>query len=189
MERLGQTELRLSALLAVAAAATVLGCGGASGLSSCATAATPDLFALGDFDVDTGLAPVTVGAGYGQPRCQNQYLVEVDLTAATFTGHGAFEVSGFWSSVVDMQSCSLLQSIMSVFVFDGSTWRSWDVATYSGVAGGGYCTPEPQHTDPGSVGFDVTVVPLTNGFQKARIAVNASEAGTTLAVAVAGAVE
>ncbi len=54
---------------------------------------------------------------------------------------------------------------------------------------GGYCIPKPQHTDPGSVGLDVTNVPLTRGFQKARIAVNAIDAGTTLAVAIAGEVD
>jgi hypothetical protein len=55
-----------------------------------------------------------------------------------------------------------------------------------GMSSGGYCIPKPQHTDPGSVGYDVTVVPLTMGFQRARIAVTASDAGTLLAVAIAG---
>jgi hypothetical protein len=184
-------ELRRSSLIAVVAAATtLLGCGGgASGPSSCATAATPDLTTQAAFDIDTGLASSTVGAGYGQPSCPSQYLVEVDLTAGAFTGHNTFAVSGFWSSVVDMQSCGLLKATMNVFVFDGSAWRSLDVATYVGVSSAGYCIPVPQHTDPGSVGLDVTSVPLTMGFQKARIAVTASEAGTILAVAIAGQIE
>lgn len=88
-----------------------------------------------------------------------------------------------------MQSCDLLQATMNVWVFDGSTWQSWDVATYKGVVSGSLCIPTPQHTDPGSVGFDVTVIPLTKGFQRARVGVNAVEAGTTLAVAIVGAVE
>ncbi len=184
-----QTELRLLSLVAIAAVATSFGCGGASGPSTCATAATPDLTTQAAFDIDTGLASSTVGAGYGQPLCPKQYLVEVDLTAAAFTGHSTFSVSGFWSSAVDMQSCGLLQATMNVWVFDGSTWQSWDVASYVGVVSGSYCIPEPQHTDPGSVGFDVTNVPLTKGFQKARIAVNAVETGVTLAVAIAGEVE
>jgi hypothetical protein len=188
--RRSQMELRLSFVLAVAAVAMSLGCnGGDAGPSSCATTATPDFTAQGDFDVDTGLPPSTVRAGYGQPQCPTQYLVEVDLTAAAFTGYGMFEISGFWSSAVDMQSCTLLQSTMNVFVFDGSTWQSWDVATYTGVVYGSYCIPKPQHTDPGSVGYDVTNVPLTKGFQKARITVRAVEAGTTLAVAISGAGE
>jgi len=166
-----------------------LGCDGTSGPSTCATAATPDLTAQAAFDIDTGLSASTVGADYGQLSCPNQYLVEVDLTAAAFTGHSAFGVSGFWSSAVDMQSCGLLQATMNVWVFDGSTWQSWDVATYTGAVSGSYCIPEPQHTDPDSVGFGVTVVPLTKGFQKARIAVNAVEAGTTPPVAIAGEVE
>ena len=185
-----RTTLGLSSLLAVAAAATSLGCGsGASGPSGCATAATPDLVAQGDFDVDTGLSSSTVGANYGQPACPGQYLVEVDLTGSAFMGPSTFEVSGFWSSVVNMQSCTLLKSTMNVYVFDGSSWQSWDVATYAGVVQGTYCIPKPQHTDPGSVGLDVTNIPLTKGFQKARIAVNASQSGTTLAVAVSGATE
>jgi hypothetical protein len=183
-----RSKLRRSSLIVVAAAVTsLLGCGGdASGPSSCATAATPDFTTQAAFDIDTGLASSTVGAGYGQPLCPSQYLVEVDLTAVAFTGHSTFSASGFWSSVVDMQSCSLLKATMNVFVFDGSAWRSWDIANYMGVSAGGYCIPTPQHTDLGSAGYDVTVVPLTMGFQKARIAVTASEAGTILAVAIAG---
>ena len=186
-----RSELGRSSLIAVAAAATtLLGCGGgASGPSSCATAATPDFTTQAAFDIDTGLGSSTVGAGYGQPLCPSQYLVEVDLTAVAFAGHNTFSVSGFWSSAVEMQSCSLLKATMNVFVFDGSAWRSWDVATYAGVSSGGYCIPVPQHTDPGSVGFDATSVPLTMGFQTARIAVTASEAGTILAVAIDGEIE
>ena len=53
--RRSQIELRLSFVLAVAAVATSLGCnGGDAGPSSCATTATPDFTAQGDFDVDTG---------------------------------------------------------------------------------------------------------------------------------------
>ena len=95
-------------------------------------------------------------------------------------------MSGFWSSAVDMQSCSLLRATMNVYVLDGSAWRSWDVATYAGMVSGIYCIPQAQHTDPGSVSFGVTNVPLTEGFQKTRIVVSATESGITLAVAVAG---
>jgi hypothetical protein len=132
---------------------------------------------------------VGVHGGSRLRACPKQYLVEVDLTTPAFTGQSTFDVSGFWSSAVDMQSCGLLQATMNVWVFDGSSWQLWDVATYTGAVSGSYCIPEPQHTDPGSVGFGVTVVPLTKGFQKARIAVNAVEAGTTLPVAIAGEVE
>jgi hypothetical protein len=185
-----QTELRRSSLLAAAAAATALGCGdGASGPSSCATGATPDFTAQAAFDVDTGLASSTVGASYGQPMCPGQYLVEVDLTAPAFTAHNSFTVSGFWSSAVDMRSCSLLRATMNVYVFDGGAWRSWDLASYAGMVSGSYCIPQAQHTDPGSVSFGVTNVPLTDGFQKARVAVSAVESGTPLAVAVAGQIE
>jgi hypothetical protein len=185
-----QIELRRSSLVALAATAGALGCGGsASGPSSCATTATPDFTAQAAFDVDTGLAPSTVGAVYGQPTCPGQYLVEVDLTAPAFTGPSTFSVSGFWSSAVDMQSCSLLRATMNVYVLDGSAWRSWDVAAYAGMVSGNYCIPQAQHTDPGSVSFGVTNVPLTEGFQKARIAVSAAESDTALPVAVAGEIE
>jgi hypothetical protein len=158
---------------------------------SCATSAAVDQPETGPFDIDTGLPPSTVGANYGQQAaCRSQYLIEVDLTASAFTGHNTFDVSGFWSSAVDMSSCSTLQATMSVYVLDSTnTWQPWDVATYTGVASGSFCIPEPQHTDPGSVGFDVTIVPLTMGFQKARVAVNAVQNGTTLPVAIAGEVE
>jgi hypothetical protein len=158
---------------------------------SCATTATPDApEETTDFDIDTGLPPSTVGANYGQSSCPSQYLVEVDLTASAFANHSIFEVSGFWSSRADMTSCSLLQATMTVYVLDGTnTWQTWDVATYAGVESLGFCTPEPQHTNSGSVGLDVTNIPLTMGFQKARIAVNAVESGTTLAVAISGAVD
>ena len=67
------------------------------------------------------------------PCAQPSTLSRSTSTAAAFSGHSIFSISGFWSSAVDMQSCTLLQSTMNVFVFDGSTWQSWDVATYSGV--------------------------------------------------------
>ena len=51
-------------------------------------------------------------------------------------GPSMFSVSGFWSSAVNMQSCTLLKSTMNVYAFDGSSWQSWDVATYAGVAQG-----------------------------------------------------
>ena len=157
---------------------------------SCATSARVDLPESGPFDIDTGLPPSTIGANYGQTNCPSQYLIEVDLKASAFSGHSTFDVSGFWSSAVSMQSCSTLQATMNVYVQDASNnWSSWDVATYTGVTSGNFCIPEPQHTNAGSVGFDVTIVPLNMGFQKVRVAVNAVQSGTTLPVAVAGEVQ
>lgn len=155
---------------------------------SCATMATPDSNVVGAFDVDTGLPPSTVGAGYGQPSCRNQYLVDVDLTAAAFQGHARLTVSGFWSSTAPQQPCDDLQATTNVFVLDSTnTWKSFDVVTYLGLPVGAVCIPQAQsHTDPGSVGLDVTNIPLTSGFTRARIAVNAVEIGTTQAIATVG---
>ena len=52
---------------------------------------------------------------------------------------------------------------------------------------GSFCVPEAQsHTNAGSVGLGVARIPLTSGFLRARIAVNAVEAGITQPIAVAG---
>src|SRR5678816_3100175 len=51
---------------------------------TCATTASPDASFRDVFDVDTDF-PGSVGANYGQASCQDQYLVEVDLTQ-TLTG-------------------------------------------------------------------------------------------------------
>jgi hypothetical protein len=155
---------------------------------SCATTPTVDKMFSGGFDVDTALPPNPVGANYGHPDCQTQYLVEVDLTAAAFQGRTAFTVSGFWSSLVSSPVCVDLQATLRTFVFNGTIWQPWDTVAYAGVlSGGGTCTPEAQsHTDAGSVGLGVARIPLNRGFQRVRIAVNAVQNGITQAIATVG---
>jgi hypothetical protein len=177
-----------AARLAALAAACLLGCGSAiTPPSTCATMATPDLSVQGGFDVDTGLpSSSTVGASYGQPLCPDQFLVEADLTAPAFEGFSMMAASGFWSNTLPAQPCDM-EATMSTFVLNGARWYSWDVVRYAAQSSGAYCFPQAQsHTNPNAVGIDVAHIPLTSGFSRARIAVNAVEAGSNTPVAVVG---
>ena len=156
---------------------------------SCATSptATPDASDTTgiDFDFDTGFGAGAVQGNYGQPDCVSQYLVDVDLTK--FQGVTSLDVSGIWSAALPPTPCDE-QSTMTVFVLDATgTWQIWDQVPYLGELTQGVCEPIAQaHSNPNAVGFGVSVVPLTMGFTRARIAVNATEGGNDIPVAVAG---
>jgi hypothetical protein len=154
---------------------------------SCATTLTPDVTASGDFDFDTGSGPGAVQGNYGQPDCVSQYLVDVDLTAAAFQNKSSLDVSGVWSAVLPPTPCDE-QSVMAVFVLNASgNWQIWDQVPYLGELSQNVCEPIAQsHSNPDAVGFGVSVIPLTMGFTRARIAVNATEGTTDIPVAVAG---
>jgi hypothetical protein len=159
---------------------------GASTVSTCATKAIPDFSAQGGFDIDTGLTPADAGSSYGQASCAGQYLVEVDLSAASFQGRSQFTASGFWSSTLPARPCDE-RSTMNVFVSSGTNWMEWDVVKYRAESAGDFCMPRAQsHTDQASAGLDVSSIPMAKGFTRARIAVNASEGSSNTALAIAG---
>jgi hypothetical protein len=76
---------------------------------------------------------------------------------------------------------------MTVFVSaDGTTWKTLDVVPYKGETEGSVCHATAQsHTDPNSVGLGGTIIPAS-GFQRARVAVSASEGGALVPVLVSG---
>jgi hypothetical protein len=163
-------------------------CGSSSDLAAapmtCTTEAVPDMSFSDVFTIDTGF-PGDVGTTYGQSACAGQYLVEVDLTAAVFQGHDFF-ASARWSVTLPATPCDQAAS-MTTFVFDGTTWTTWDVVPYVGVAEGTICHAQPQsHLDPGSAQLGGTNVPGAGGFQRARLAVRAWSGSTQLPVFVAG---
>lgn len=175
------------ALLVPLALTGLLGCGGgAAAVSTCATKATPDLSAQGGFDVDTGLpSSSTVGAGYGQPDCPGQFLVEADLQQQASNGKD-FVVSAGWSSALPAQPCDE-RATMRVFVYDGTSWQAWDTVAYAGQAEGTICNPGVQsHTNAASMGLGATNVPSARHFQRVRVAASATESGSAVPVFVAG---
>jgi hypothetical protein len=175
-------------LLLAINAASAFGCGGgdhAPAAPACASSATPDATFTGPFDVDTGLPPSTIGAEYGQPDCKNQYLVEVDVTQIAFQGHDVV-VLGRWTSALPAVPCDE-RTTMSVTVFDGSSWHLWDSVMYVGQADGNTCHAQTSgHIDPGSAGLDATNIPAAKAFEKARVAVGATEGDAQVAVAITG---
>jgi len=179
--------LRSGWVLPIAATCIAIGCGDSgAAISTCATTATPDLTVQGGFDVDTGLTSPSmssVGAAYGQSACEGQYLVEVDLQAIA----GAdFVTTGFWSAAVPAEPCDE-RATMNVFVFDGTRWQSWDVVAYVAKVDGTICYPSAvSHVNAASDGLDATNIPGARQFQKARIAVRATQAGAPAPVAVVG---
>jgi hypothetical protein len=171
-----------------AALLSLVGCGEGTtnAVSSCATLATADLSVAAPFDVDTGLGAGAVQANYGQPSCPSQYLVDIDLTAAAFQGPMELMVSGIWSSVLPSQPCDE-KSSMAVFVLGThGQWQTFDQVTYVGQFSQGYCEPIATHSDVSLAGYGVTAIPLTNGYTRARMAVNATEGSTYLPIAVFG---
>jgi hypothetical protein len=166
----------------------VLGCRSSEAMTSptCAPGAQPNATFNGPFSVDTGVAPSTVGAGYGQASCPDQFLVDIDLTASAFAGHDLF-VTGRWSLALPTTPCDE-QATMAVYTFDGRAWTTWDVVTYVGQGSGSICHAQAQtHTDVAAAGLGGASIPASRGFQRARVAVAARhQNGDKVAVYVTG---
>jgi hypothetical protein len=151
---------------------------------SCATEAVPDLTFTDAFNVDTG-DPGGVGASYGQAACSGEYLAEVDLTSPIFQGQDLF-TAGRWSNTLPVDPCDE-QVLLTTFVFDGTTWKVWDVVPYVAIPENPGCHDQAQsHLDPGSAQLGGTNVPAAGGFQRARMAVKAWSGSTPVPVSVFG---
>jgi hypothetical protein len=161
------------------------GCGSdQTPMPTCETSATPDATFAAPFEVDTG-PPSTVGAGYGQPACVDQYLVELDLTQADFQGFDVF-VSARWSLGLPVSPCDE-RVTMGVKVFDGSAWQPWDDVVYTATLEGPVCHGgATSHTNAASADLDGTNIPTARGFTRARIAVRATRGADKLPILVLG---
>ena len=150
---------------------------------TCATEATPDSTFNGPGTLDTSAAGSSVGAGYGQASCPDQYLVELDLSQAMFQGHDVF-VAGVWTPTVPASPCDE-HATMDVFVFDGTAWKSWDVVSYRGRATPPAVEPGPNHTatlrPPVSTAREIL---SAMNFQEARFSVGAVQGSAKVPVLV-----
>jgi hypothetical protein len=150
---------------------------------TCATEATPDSTFNGPGTLDTSAAGSSVGAGYGQASCPDQYLVELDVSQAMFQGHDVF-VAGVWTPTVPASPCDE-HATMDVFVFDGTAWKSWDVVSYTGAGDASGCRARAQsHSNSASSGLDGTKIPSAMNFQKARFSVGAVQGSAKVPVLV-----
>lgn len=155
---------------------------------TCAPAtSTPDASFTAGFDIDTSFTPPAGGAsGYGQANCPNQFLIDVDLNQPAFQGHDLF-VSGSWTTTLPVTPCDE-KAVMTVFVTsDGTTWQTWDTVVYAAQLQGSICNAQAQsHTNSGSLNLGGTNVPASGGFQRVRVALNATQQGNRVPVVLDG---
>jgi hypothetical protein len=103
-----------------------------------------------------------------------------------FHSHDVF-VAGVWTPTVAATPCDE-HATMDVFVFDGATWKSWDVVSYVGTGDASGCRARAQsHSNSASSGLDGTKIPAAMNFEKARVSVGAVQGSAKVPVLVSAA--
>jgi hypothetical protein len=129
------------------------------------------------FNVDTGFPPLLgeFGSNYGQPTCQGQLVVEVNLNASALVNQ-SFVVTGQWTEALVQAPCPTLNAVMNVYARPTGTniWQLWDQVRY-GNLGAGLCSATAlSHTNPLFNGQEGTTAP-PGMFAELRIAISATE--------------